>query len=99
MRIEVIGRNVEITDAIRQYGDTKAAKLTKYYAGLQQVTITIARENAQAVSDYTAELVLDVEKHKDFVSHASASDAYAAIDIVCEKGERQLRDFKERLQG
>ncbi len=99
MRIEVIGRNVEITDAIRQYGDTKANKLTKYYSGLQQVTITIARENAQAVSDFTAELVLDVEKHKDFVSHASATDAYAAIDLVCEKGERQLRDFKERLQG
>ncbi len=99
MRIEVIGRNVEITDAIRQYGDTKANKLTKYYSGLQQVTITIARENAQAVSDFTAELVLDVEKHKDFVSHASAADAYAAIDLVCEKGERQLRDFKERLQG
>lgn len=99
MRIEVIGRNVEITDAIRQYGETKATKLTKYYAGLQQITITIVRENAQNVSDYNVELVLDVEKHKDFISHAKATDPYAGIDIVCEKGERQLRDFKERLQG
>lgn len=99
MRIDVIGRNLEITDAIRQYGESKANKLTKYYAGLQQVTLTIARENAQTVSDFNVEMVLDVEKHKDFVSHASASDPYAAIDLVCEKGERQLRDFKERLQG
>lgn len=99
MRIEVIGRNVEVTDAMRQYGENKANKLTKYYSGLQQVTITIVRENAQHSSSFDAELVLDVEKHKDFVSHASASDAYAAIDLVCEKGERQLRDFKERLQG
>jgi putative sigma-54 modulation protein len=99
MRIEVIGRNVEVTDAMRQYGESKAQKLTKYYSGLQQVTITILRESSQASASFDAELVLDVEKHKDFVSHASAADAYAAIDLVCEKGERQLRDFKERLQG
>jgi putative sigma-54 modulation protein len=97
MRIDVIGRNVDVTDAIRQYGETKSSKLTRYYQGVQAITLTIKRENAHHVSDYDVELVLDVEKHADFVSHATAADPYAAIDLVCEKGERQLRDFKERL--
>ncbi len=98
MRIDVVGRNVEVTDAIRQYAETKASKLTKYYGGVQSILVTVSRENAHHVSNYDVELVLDVEKHADFVSHASAVDPYASIDLVCEKGERQLRDFKERLQ-
>jgi putative sigma-54 modulation protein len=99
MRIDVVGKNIEITDAIRQYAETKAGKLTKYYDGLQQVTLHIAKPNAHHSTEFDAELILDVEKHDDFVSKASGKDAYAAIDLVVEKGERQLREFKERLKG
>lgn len=98
MRIDVIGRNIEVTDAIRTYAETKAGKLPKYYDGLQQITVTLSKPNAHHTSDFEAELVLDVEKHADFVSHAKGPDLYAAIDLVAEKGERQLRDFKERLK-
>lgn len=87
-----------MTDAIRTYAETKTGKLTKYFDGLQQVTVTLSRKNAQHTADYVVELVLDVEKHEDFISHATAQDPYAAIDLVAEKGERQLRDFKERLK-
>ncbi|MFO0830621.1 MAG: ribosome-associated translation inhibitor RaiA [Phycisphaerales bacterium] len=99
MRIDVIGRSFEVTDAIRQYADTKAGKLAKYYDGLQAVTVTISKASGSQTTDYTVELVLDVIKHKDFVSHATAKDPYAGIDVVCEKGERHLRDFKEQIRN
>jgi len=102
MRIDVVGRKVEVTDAIREYAETKAAKLPKYYDGVQQITFTLTRQNHQASATPTtfdAELVLDVRGHEDFVSHASDKDLYAAIDLVSEKGERQLRDFKEQLKN
>ncbi len=99
MRIDVIGRHMEITDPIREYAEGKVGKLTKYYDGLQQVTVTLSKASPNHnTSEYQAELVLDVEKHDDFVSHATGRDTYAAIDLVCEKGERQLREFKERLK-
>jgi putative sigma-54 modulation protein len=98
MRIDVVGRQFEVTDAIRQYAETKAAKLTKYYDGVQSMTVSIGRASSQHSAEYVVELVLDVEHHDDFVTHAKAADPYAGIDLVCEKGERQLRDFKERLK-
>ncbi|MFZ4573515.1 MAG: ribosome hibernation-promoting factor, HPF/YfiA family [Phycisphaerales bacterium] len=99
MRIDVVGKNTEITDAIRQYGDTKASKLLKYYDRIQLITIRVTKANASHTSEFEAELILDVEKHADFVSNAHGKDPYAAIDLVVEKGERQLREFKERLKG
>lgn len=98
MRIDVIGRNIEVTDAIRVYAEQKSGRLTRYYDGLQLVTVTLTRANGHQSSDYDAELVLDVQKHDDFVCHAKGQDVYAAIDLVVEKGERQLRDFKEKLK-
>lgn len=99
MRIDVVGRNIEISQAIREYAETKAAKLPKYFDGVQLVTFRLTRENAHHTSGFECELVIDVEKHADFVSHATGTDAYEVIDLVLEKGERQLRDFKERLKN
>jgi putative sigma-54 modulation protein len=99
MRINVVGRHFEVTDAIRAYAQEKAGKLTKYYTGLQQIDLHIAHEPQHHGAEYEIELVLDVEKHADFVSHSKTGDPYEAIDLVVEKGERQLRDFKEKLKG
>lgn len=99
MRIDVIGSsNFEVTDAMKEYAATKCEKLSKYFDGLQCVTVRFSKQNHKADSEYEAELILDVEKHDDFVSHATGRDPYAALDLVAEKGERQLRDFKERLK-
>jgi putative sigma-54 modulation protein len=98
MRINVVGRHFEVTDAIREYAEQKAGKLTKYFDGLQQIDVQISHEGHHHGAEYEVELVLDVEKHRDFVSRAKTTDPYAAIDLVVEKGERQLRDFKEKLK-
>jgi len=99
MRIDVVGRHFEITDAMKSYAEGKAGKLPKYFHGVQLITLTISKSGSHHVPEFDVELVIDVEKHENFVSHCKATDPYAAVDIVMEKGERQLRDFKEKLQG
>lgn len=99
MRIEVVGRNFEITDPIRTHAESKVGKLSHYLDLIQQMTLTIRPEHAHQSREFTAELVIDVEKHADFVSHATGADVYALIDTVVDKGARQLKDFKEQLKG
>jgi putative sigma-54 modulation protein len=99
MRIDVIGRNIEITEPIKTYAETKAGKLGNHHEGLQLVTFRVIRPNAHHTTDIEVELVLDVEHHDDFVSHATGRDAYAAIDLVVEKGDRQLREHRERMKN
>jgi putative sigma-54 modulation protein len=98
MRTEVIGRNLPVTDAIRQHAEAKAAKLPRFFDGIQQITFRISREDHQHHGSFGVELVVDVVKHEDFVSHATAEDLYGAIDAVIQKASRQLTDFKEKLR-
>ena len=99
MRIEVVGRNVEVTDAIRHHAETKAEKLPRYFDGVQLVTFRLSRQDHHHHGKFDVELVVDVEKHADFVTHASDDDLYAAIDASVQKSSRQLADFKERLKN
>lgn len=99
MRIEVVGRNFEITDPIRAHAESKVSKLSHFDDLIQQMTLTVRPEHAHQSREFTAELVIDVEKHADFVSRATGADVYLLIDQVVEKGARQLKDFKERLKG
>lgn len=98
MRTEVVGRNVEVTDAIRGFAETKADKLHKYYDGVQLITWTLSRVDHAQRGLFEVELVIDVEKHDDFIAHAQGEDLYATIDLALGKGVRQLTDFKEKLK-
>ncbi|MBY0111365.1 MAG: ribosome-associated translation inhibitor RaiA [Phycisphaerales bacterium] len=98
MRIDVVGRNFEITEAIRQHAETKAQKLPKFYEGVQAVRVTVSKQDHHHKSPYDIELLIDVEKHDDFVVHVKLEDVYAAIDEAVQKGSRQLTDFKEKLK-
>lgn len=99
MKIDVVGRNLEITPAIRQYAQAKVDKLLRHFDRVQQVVFTMGKENHQKQGQYGVELRIDVEKHEDFVSHDSNTDLYAAIDSVVDKGVRQLTQFKEKLKN
>jgi putative sigma-54 modulation protein len=97
MRIDVTGKGVEVTAALKQYAEGKASKLQKFER-VQQIRMTLQKKKVDHHDSFEAELVLDVERHDDFVSHAGADDLYAAIDLVVDKGERQLRDWKDQVK-
>lgn len=96
MRVNVVGKNMDVTDAIRTYAEQKVAKLPKHYDGVQQITVRL-EQNAHN-KGFHAEIVADVEKHDDFVGNATEPDLYHAVDLAVDKVSRQLTSFKERLK-
>jgi putative sigma-54 modulation protein len=96
MRIDVVGKHLEVTDAIRKYAESKAERLLKYFSGTQQIRIYLETGKK---GEFSCEIAVDVVKHKDFIAHATAKDLYAAIDECTDKAQRQVHDFKEKLRG
>ena len=96
MRIEVTGKHLDLTPAIRQYAEQKCGKLTRYYDGVQEIDVVI--EQAKH-GEFAVELRSDVEKHDDFVVKQNADDVYKCIDLAVDRMERQLTEFKERLKN
>ncbi len=97
MRINVIGKQFEVTDAIREHAEEKLGKITRYDDLVQQIDLRVWREN-ESREDYGTEVVVDVRSHSDFVSKANGHDLYSVIDDAINKAERQLHDHREKLK-
>lgn len=95
MRIEVVGRDVEVTNGIRTHAEEKGEKLTRYFDRIQLVTFKLSKSGKNNID---AECIVDVEMRDDFIATATAETAHAAIDEAVHKATRQLTDFKEKLK-
>ncbi len=96
MRINVIGKHMDVTDAIRTYAESKFGKLPKYFDLVQMIDVRLEQEPHN--KGFHVEARVDVEKHEDFVANAKGENLYACIDEVCDKAQRQIHDFKEKLK-
>jgi len=93
MRVSVIGRHIEITDALKQYATEKFSRLDKYLPKAPEVAVTLSvvkkvHHIAEAVIKSNGVLIQASEETEEM---------YSAIDLLVEKIERRVRRYKEKL--
>jgi putative sigma-54 modulation protein len=95
MEFKITGRHVEVTEPIREYARKRTEKLHKYYDRIQAIAVVLDKRDHA----FDVEVMVDVERHADFVARKSGDDLYACIDGVVDALERQLTDHKEKLRN
>ncbi len=98
MRINIVGRQFDITDPIRTHIETKAKKLDTYKGFVQQMDFRVWKESSSK-EQYAVELTVDVERHEEFVAKADGPDLYGVIDDAIIKADRQLHDHREKQKS
>lgn len=93
MQLNLTGLNVEITDPLREFVNSKFAKLEHYYDRINQVYIVLKVEKVTQIAEATLH-VNGGELH----ATAEAEDMYAAIDGLVDKLTRQLTKHKDKLK-
>ena len=90
--IHVVGRNVAVTDAMKNHAIEKVFKLERFSNRIIDVTITMDIQKLEHRCD------LDIRvNHVKIRSHGVAADMYAAIDDAIEKLSNQIRRYHKRL--
>jgi len=96
MEIFVRGDNVKVTKSIETYIKEKLQKIDKYIGEAENVraTVVVNVKNHNQKVEVTIPL-------KTFILRAEETkeDLYAAIDVVIDKIERQIRKNKTKLQS
>lgn len=97
MKLVIQGKNIEITDAIREYVNQKIEKaVTHFQAMITEVDVhlSVAR-NPRVNSRQVAEVTIYVNGAVVRAEEGS-ENLYASIDMVADKISRQLRKYKEK---
>ena len=92
MNIKVVGKDLEVTDAIRDYAEKKMDKLTKYLEDFDG-TVTIKVEGNEQVAE--TRVSYQGITYKAVTSH---KDLYASIDKNIDILEGQIRKEKTRRE-
>ncbi|NJL22739.1 MAG: ribosome-associated translation inhibitor RaiA [Leptolyngbyaceae cyanobacterium SM1_3_5] len=99
MKLVIQGKNIEITDAIREYVHQKIEKAVNHFQNLTtevDVHLSVAR-NPRINPRQTAEVTI-YANGAVVRAEESSENLYASIDMVADKICRQLRKYKEKRQ-
>ena len=91
MNIKITSKELEATEAIKDYIEKKAERLVKYFGGEIDVYATIKTEG----SDKVAEINIKADT-EDFRAVTAHRDLYAAIDKDVDILEGQIRKMKTK---
>ncbi|MGN7387097.1 ribosome hibernation-promoting factor, HPF/YfiA family [Sporosarcina sp. SAFN-015] len=89
------GENLEVTPAIREYVEKKVLKLERYFTEGANAT---AHVNLKVYNDRQTKVEITIPmKNLTLRAEERHDDMYAAIDLIVDKLERQIRKYKTRV--
>ena len=96
MRLQVKGRNVEVSDSIREYAEEKLSKLERQLADPTRVELELAVERNPSISqNHVAEATIWT-KGPILRAREASADHKASIDQLVDKLERQVKRYREK---
>ena len=97
MQVHIHSKNLSVRDNLKDYAEEKLGKLTKVYPEISSADIGFTRRAKKSGEDkYKVEITLHC-KGNLVRAEEDENTPFAAIDLVSEKLERQLRRFKGKL--
>lgn len=92
MKVQMRGRNVEVTVALKEYVEKRLGKLEKYIENLGDAQVTLSVEKDSHRIEVTIPINGMILRGEE-----ATGDMYASIDMVVEKLEKQIERHKGKL--
>lgn len=99
MDISIQGRNVEVSDALREAVDEKLSRLVRFLPGMEHAEVRFHEErNPRIAEKEVCEVTMHGHGHV-VRARAAAADSFAAVDRVVDKLEHRMAKLKGKLTG
>lgn len=92
MQVTVTGRHMGVSEALKTYCLEKSERLPRLLDRVQSVEVIVDGREGQ----HTVEMIVHSAGSTPFVATEQHADAFAAVDLVIDKIEEQLRRYKEK---
>jgi ribosome hibernation promoting factor len=96
MRLQVKGRNLEVSEQIRKYAEDKLGKLDRLVPDPTRVELELLVEKNPSISDNHVAEATVWTKGPVLRARESSTDIKASIDQLVDKLERQVKRYREK---
>lgn len=95
MKIIIKSKNLELTEALKDYAAEKIGNLERYWDEILEARVELEGSHHHHKGFFRCEVNLDVPQKHVLRAESTLPDLYAAIDEV----ERKLREEIEKIKG
>ncbi len=92
MKIKITGRNIELTEGLKDAVEEKLSKLNKYFTEDTQANVTLSVEKERQKIEVTIPVKGNIIR-----SEQVSNDMYVSIDLVEEVIERQMKKYRNKI--
>lgn len=96
MRLQVKGRNVTVSDSLKDYAIEKLAKLEKYLNDAARLELELQVEKNPSIAENQVAEATIWTKGPVLRARESSQDMRASIDLLVEKLERQASRYRDK---
>jgi putative sigma-54 modulation protein len=96
LRLQVKGRNLDVSDSIRSYAEQKLSKLNRHLADTTRVELELAVEKNPSISANQVAEVTVWTKGPTIRAREASTDMRASIDQLTEKLVRQVKHYRDK---
>ena len=91
MNIKITGKNIDVTEAMKDYIEKRLEKLEKFEGKNTDVNVVCSVEREEQIVE------IQINHDGDFLRvEERNADLYASVDLALDRAERQLRKEKEK---
>jgi putative sigma-54 modulation protein len=94
VQIKISGRHGHVSEATQQFIREKAEKLLHIFQRIMMIEVLVDHKEDECF----VEFMVSAEHKHDFVASDKHKDLFAAVDLVLDKLEGQVRRYKEKIQ-
>ena len=95
LKFNIRGENIEVTPAIREYVEAKVEKVERYF---NEDVNAKANVNLKVYNDKQTKVEVTIPmKNVTLRAEERNNDMYAAVDLIVDKLERQIRKHKTKV--
>lgn len=99
VQVIIQGRNVEVTDRLREYVESKVEKLDRYLPTITEARMELSTEQTRSAEDrQVAQLTLHI-RGVLLRSEERSSDMFTSVDNVMDKIKRQIDRYKSKRRA
>jgi len=99
MLIHVKGKNIEVTDRLREYVEKKVGKLDRYLPTITEARMELSVEGTKSAKDRQVAQLTVRSKGTLLRAEERTADMFASIDAIVDKMYRQIVRYKGKRYG
>jgi putative sigma-54 modulation protein len=99
MELTIKGKNVEITDRLRDYVEKKIGKLDRYLPSISDAWVELSTEGTKAAQDRQVCQITVRSNGTILRAEERSDDMFSSIDTVLDKMYRQIARYKGKRQN